>query len=207
MKAAILGVGSLGTVLGASITHNGGEVTLIDSNKEHVEAMKKNGITIDGLLDLKNVPVHAIQPEQMEGKYDLVVVMLKQTANEVALTNLLKYLHNDSIVLTLQNGLPEESVARIIGESRTLSGTVQWPAYWTGPGKSRLGGDKSMFNVEISTINGKDSLMLKKMADFLRVGLDVKVNLNLSEIRWTKLLINASGSGISAATGSKLGAM
>ena len=43
MKACIYGAGSLGTILGAYITKNGGEIDLINRNKAHVEALNKNG--------------------------------------------------------------------------------------------------------------------------------------------------------------------
>ena len=46
VSCAIYGAGSLGTVLGAYITKNGGKVDLINRNKAHVEALKKNGAKI-----------------------------------------------------------------------------------------------------------------------------------------------------------------
>ena len=42
-RNAIYGAGSLGTVLGAYITKNGGQIDLINRNKAHVEALKQNG--------------------------------------------------------------------------------------------------------------------------------------------------------------------
>ena len=41
-RYAIYGAGSLGTVLGAYITQNGGQIDLINRNKAHVEALKAN---------------------------------------------------------------------------------------------------------------------------------------------------------------------
>ena len=43
MKACIYGAGSLGTVLGAYITKNGGEIDLINRNKAHVAALNEKG--------------------------------------------------------------------------------------------------------------------------------------------------------------------
>lgn len=39
MRTAIYGAGSLGTILGAYITKNGGEIELINRNARHVEAL------------------------------------------------------------------------------------------------------------------------------------------------------------------------
>ncbi len=91
MRIALMGVGSLGTIIGAFLYKNGQEITLIDANKEHVDALNKNGATISGKIDM-NVPVKAILPEEMEGKYDIVFYLVKQTYNEVALKQLLPHL-------------------------------------------------------------------------------------------------------------------
>ena len=55
-RYAIYGAGSLGTVLGAYITKNGGEIDLINRNVAHVEALRKNGARITGSVEL-TVPV------------------------------------------------------------------------------------------------------------------------------------------------------
>lgn len=47
-RHAIYGAGSLGTVLGAYITKNGGRIDLINRNKARVEALKQNGARITG---------------------------------------------------------------------------------------------------------------------------------------------------------------
>ncbi|MBQ1243177.1 MAG: 2-dehydropantoate 2-reductase, partial [Clostridia bacterium] len=67
VRAAIYGAGSLGTVLGAYITKNGGQIDLINRNKAHVAALKEKGATINGTVNM-NVPVKALTPDEMEGK-------------------------------------------------------------------------------------------------------------------------------------------
>ena len=76
MKACIYGAGSLGTVLGAYITKNGGEIDLINRNKAHVEALNKNGAKIywaDGdLFSMKNAEVE--NEIKIAGKIKIVPV-------------------------------------------------------------------------------------------------------------------------------------
>src|ERR1700693_5601479 len=115
MRTAILGAGSLGIIIGALIAKSGRQIDLIDSYKENVDALNANGATVTGFLDL-NVPVKALVPEQMEGYYDLIILLTKQTANQAALTQILPYLHKESVVCTLQNGVPEEAVASYVGK-------------------------------------------------------------------------------------------
>lgn len=205
MRAAILGAGSLGTIMGAVISKNGGDVILIDNNKEHVETMNKNGATVTGYMELNNIPVKAITPDQMSEIYDIVLILLKQTANKVALPQLLSHLNEDSVVCTLQNGIPEEMVAEIIGADRTIGGTVGWGGGWVSPGVAQLFTRPDHMRIEIGSIDGKISEKVQRVEKFLKLAGEVEVNENLMGIRWSKLLMNSALSGMSAALGCTFG--
>lgn len=137
MRVAIMGSGSLGTIIGAMITAGGQQVDLIDINKEHVDALNQSGAKITGFINLQ-VPVKALLPEELTGEYDLVFLLTKQVYNQATLDEILPHLHSDSIVCTLQNGVPEDCVASYIGRERTNGGVVGFGATWLGPGVSEL---------------------------------------------------------------------
>ena len=105
-RYAIYGAGSLGTVLGAYITKNGGKIDLINRNQAHVAALNEKGAHITGTVDM-TVPVHAITPDQMEGTYDVILLLTKQLQNTQVVTMLKDHLASDGVIVTLQNGLPE----------------------------------------------------------------------------------------------------
>ena len=73
-RYAIYGAGSLGTVLGAYITKNGGQIDLINRNRAHVEALKTKGARITGKVEM-TVPVTAFTPDEMTGKYNVILLM------------------------------------------------------------------------------------------------------------------------------------
>ena len=204
-RVAIIGAGSLGTVMAARVSQNGGSCVLIDTNKEHVDALNARGATVTGYLDIKNAPVKAITPDQMDGIYDIAIILTKQLVNKVVLTNLLKYLDDNSVVCTLQNGVPEESIAAIVGRERTIGGAVGWGATWTGPGQSQLNTKPEYMVIEMGNMDNVMDDKLKRVEAFLKLSGDVVVNMNLAGFRWSKMLMNAAVSGMSAATGSTFG--
>lgn len=106
MKTAIYGAGSLGTVLGAYLAKAGVDVDLITRNREHVEALNRDGAKIIGTVNM-TVPVHALTPDEMTEKYELIILLTKQLDNVNVLKKLQKNMTDDCIVCTLQNGLPE----------------------------------------------------------------------------------------------------
>lgn len=210
MRAAILGCGAMGTVLGAFLSRGGFPVDMIDSYAEHVRALNENGARVVGTEEF-TAPVRALLPEEMQGIYDVVFLMTKQTANAAALSALLPHLGPRSAVCTLQNGMPELDVARYIGKERTLGGTLLWGATFVGPGVTRLTtslepkrlAGKAFF--DIGETDGSLTPRLREIAGILEhMGKTDQVT-DLMDARWCKLIINCAGSGMSAACGCTFG--
>lgn len=204
MKLAVLGAGSMGTIAGALMTKNGYDVTLIDANRDHVDAMNKNGATITGKMEL-NVPVKAATPDQMEGTYDIVFYLVKQTGNEPALNALLPHLHKDSVVCTLQNGVPEESVEKYVGREKVMGCAVGWGATWLRPGVSELTSETDKMTFDMGEPDGTVKERTRKVAEILECICPVVITENLTGVRWTKLLVNATMSGMSVSLGCTFG--
>lgn len=201
MRTAILGAGSLGIIIGALIAKSGRQVDLIDSYRDNVDALNANGATVTGFLEL-NVPVTALTTEQMEGRYDLVLLLTKQTANTMALAELLPHLDGESVVCTLQNGVPEEAVASFVGRERTIGGAVMFGATWVKPGVSMLTSRYQSMQAlafEIGEVDGVMRPRLERVKGVLQAVGETKVMDNLMGIRWNKVLQNSCFSGMSAA--------
>ena len=135
-RIAIMGAGSLGTILGAHIAKNR-QIDLIDANKAHVDALNKNGAKVVG-FDEFTVPVKALTPDQMTGQYDLFFYMAKQLFNDVCFEQMKAHSHEKTIICTFQNGMPELAVAKAFGEEKVLGAPVNWGATFVEPGVSRL---------------------------------------------------------------------
>ena len=112
MRSAIYGAGSLGTILGAYITKNGGQIDLINHNKAHVAALRAEGARVVGTVNFTQ-PVTALTDEEMTGEYDVIFLMTKQLHNAEVVNMLKGSLAEDGVIVTLQNGLPELLISEI----------------------------------------------------------------------------------------------
>jgi 2-dehydropantoate 2-reductase len=137
MRIAVMGAGSLGTIVGAYLAHGGMDVELIDSYKDHVDRLNEEGAKVIGTTEF-HARVKAITPAEKAGTYDLVLLLTKQLYNEAVLQELLPFLHEGSVVCSLQNGIPEEVVGSIIGKERVIAGSVEFGATFIEPGVSNL---------------------------------------------------------------------
>ena len=204
MRIAIYGAGSLGTVLGAYLTKNGVRVDLINRNKEHIKALKENGAHITGTVEM-TVPVSAMLPEEMTGRYDVFFLMTKQLNNRETVAFLRDYLADDGVIATLQNGIPEDSVAEIVGPERTIGITVEWGATMTVPGESRLTSDPDSLSFHMGRMVGIPESKLEEVKHILEHMCPVEIEDNLPGARWSKLLINAAFSGLGTVMGGTFG--
>lgn len=204
MRIGIMGAGSLGTILGAYLNKGGLAVDLIDANKAHVDALNEKGARVIGKSDF-TVPVHALLPENMEGIYDLIIYMVKQTYNDTALKQILPHLGPESMVLTLQNGMPELEVSEYVGKERTIGGMVGWGATWIGPGVSECTSPESRREFNIGEMDGKITPRILELQKILSLMCHTEVTNNLMGGRWYKLHTNAALSGMSAVCGCTFG--
>ena len=129
-----------------------------------------------------------------DGQYDLILLCTRTADTEKALAPAAPLLKPDGAVVCLQNGLPEERAAKVVGAGRVLGAVIGWSASRgdgvTGGGKFTLGGNSP------------------RLADAARVlarAFPVKVTANLAGARWSKLALNCAMSTLGALSGLSLG--
>ena len=214
LKIAVYGAGAMGTVLGALLTKGGlTNVQLITRNESHVTALKTKGATLRCSAENKQIKtaVSALFPYEMQGKYDVVFLMTKQRANRETLTDLLPYLHENSVVCTTQNGLPEISVAEVVGNERTYGAVTSFGATFIGEGEVEMTSKFAAMTMEVGGYdnNGEKTALLTEILSYAGNAVGniafAKGTDNLAGARWSKLAINAAFSGLSTLTGLTFG--
>ncbi|MDO4940036.1 MAG: 2-dehydropantoate 2-reductase [Lachnospiraceae bacterium] len=204
MKYAIYGAGSLGTVLGAYITKSGTDIELVNRNKLHVEALRKNGAHITGTVDF-TTPVNAVFPDEMDGLYDVIFLMTKQLFNKDVVTQLKPFLAEKGVMVTLQNGIPEPGIAEIIGSDRTIGCVVEWGATMSEPGVCILTSAPDSLSFHMGKMDGITDSQMNLVKGLLEKMCPVYIEDNLIGARWSKLLINATFSGLGTVVGGLFG--
>ena len=204
MRTAIYGAGSLGTILGAFIAKNGGQVDLVNRNRAHVEALQQHGARVVGTLNFTQ-KVNAYLPEQMSGTYDIIFLMTKQQHNREVVTFLKDFLAPQGVIVTLQNGIPELQIGEIVGAERVLGCTVAWGATLKEPGVCELTSSPDSLTFSLGSLSSDGHPLMPKVKELLEMMGPVELDSNFIGTRWSKLLINAAFSGMSAVLGCTFG--
>ncbi len=211
-KIAVFGAGAMGTVLGALLTQGGLNVDLVTRNEPHVRGLNERGAVIECRADNKEITldVHAIMPTEM-GRYDVIFLMTKQRRNGEIVEQLLPHLTKDGVICTTQNGLPELSVAKIIGKERTFGAATSFGATFIGEGRVALTSKIQAMRMEVGGLCGEEEklALLVEILSFVGKATNnqefVCATDNLLGARWSKLAINAAFSGLSVVTGRTFG--
>jgi 2-dehydropantoate 2-reductase len=195
VKIAIVGCGAMGSVYAGLFASAGHEVWAIDRWREHVEAMQKNGLRLEGRSGDRTVKVNATTDAKDAGPCDLVILATKAMHVAPAAESVKALLGGGTPVLSIQNGLGgPETAAEILGRERVMVGVVGgFGASMKGPGHAHHNG---MELVRLGEFGGPITARLKKVEETWRgAGFTVKVFDDIDQLVWEKLICNCAYSG------------
>jgi 2-dehydropantoate 2-reductase len=183
MRITIYGAGAIGGSLGAYLVRAGEEVLFVDKSLEHVQAMNTHGLRIDGVRREFAVQAKAVVPEELAEDLEVVLLAVKSQHTEEAVRQFLPLLTPHSFVVSLQNGLNEETIAALIGKERTIGAFINWSSDYIAPGHIRHGGEGSLYLGELDgTISARVEMLQKTLSAFL----PVQVTRNIWGYLWSK---------------------
>ena len=159
----IWGAGAVGGTLGAYLARAGEDVLLVDIAEDHVAAMNRDGLAIEGPVEQFTQPVRAATPAQVNGRFRRVILAVKAHHTQQAVRALKPHLADDGSVLSAQNGLNELLIAAEVGTERTVGCFVNFGADWLGPGRILLG---NRATVALGELDGRASA---RAADYHRL--------------------------------------
>lgn len=134
MKIHIIGSGAIGGMAGAWMLKHGEDVTFVDAWREHVDAMKAEGLQIDGILGPHQLDVRALHPDEFDEPVELAFIATKSHHTDDAVRLIAPHLTADATVVSLQNGFNAERIADAIGSERVIGTVPDYTAALVAPG-------------------------------------------------------------------------
>jgi len=196
MQISIIGTGAMATLFAARLT-DVADVAMIGSWAEAIEAIRQNGITIDGDSCCHNVHT-AYDPDDAPAA-DLAIVLTKAYKTPIAAQVAAKTIKPDGIALTLQNGLGNiEVLAEHVGADRSMQGVTMQGATLLGPGHIRTSGRGATHlgyvPIELAAPRdfGVGHRAYEISALFNSAGLKSQVTADIDGLVWGKVIINAA---------------
>jgi 2-dehydropantoate 2-reductase len=211
-RIAIVGAGALGGYVGGSLARLGHDVTLIDAWPEQVETIRARGLELDGVTAQERFTVRALKTLHIteaqslaKAPVDVAMVAMKSYDTAWATALIAPYLSPHGFVVSLQNCLNEETIAGVVGWGRVagvVASVISVDLYEVGRIRRTApkGGDQHTV-FRIGEPHGRITPRVEALVSWFR-GIDsAKATSNLWGERWSKLVQNAMGNPVTAATG------
>lgn len=165
-RLAVWGAGAMGGSIGAELVRGGREVFFVDRDRDHVQAMNRNGLRISGPVADFVVQVQAAHPEEVGEEFDTVLLCVKAHHTREACGSLRPHLSRDGVVVSIQNGLCELEIAEVVGAGRTVGAFVNFGADYLEPGWVHRGNRGA---VVVGELDGAATERVRALHDLLRI--------------------------------------
>jgi 2-dehydropantoate 2-reductase len=185
VELTIVGAGAIGGLIGAHLWRAGHPVRLVDRERAHVAAIQAGGLEVAGhAAFVARVP--ASEPEAVTGPIQTLVLAVKTLHTEEALAPLVPHLAPDGWVISMQNGLEEGKIARLVGEARTAAALLSFGGYYDRPGRVVYSGPASL---RVGELDGRLTPRVTALARALSDFHPAEATANIRGSRWGKLLL------------------
>ena len=193
-----MGVGAIGSSVGADLVDAGEEVVLVDQWPAHVEAMRANGLRVVMLDNDLHVRVRVMHLCDLAGErpvFDIVFLASKSYDTAWMSHLIAPFLADDGVFVGLQNGMNEDTIASIVGRSRTVASVVELSAEIYKPGIVQRDTTRAGTWFGVGDLDGAINERVQEIADLLEHSARVSVTGNILGAKWTKLVANSMTMG------------
>lgn len=199
MKITIVGPGAMGCLLSAFLSKKGQEVWLLDKNPQRCQKIKEQGIKVEGVSGNWQTPINACADPKEAGPQDLVIIAVKSYDTKDAVRNIKPLLGENTLVLSLQNGLGNtEIISEVAGSERALGGITNLGATLLDAGYVRHAGKGETV---IGRVDGRIPVELRAIREvFNKAGIETRITKDIKALLWSKLIINVGINALTAVT-------
>jgi 2-dehydropantoate 2-reductase len=183
----IVGAGAIGAIVGVALIEAGHEVRFIESNRDHVAAVRAGGLRLSGHRNTK-VEAAIATPGEVDWPLHQVLLAVKSPHTLDALRPLTGRLAPDGFVVSLQNGLEEYRIADLIGAQRTVGAFLTFGGHYKSPGEIVFGGPGAF---HIGEIDGATTPRILALRDAFAALQPVEVTDNIFGFLWSKIALGA----------------
>lgn len=190
MRIAVLGAGAMGSIYAGHLSQNN-DVILIDTNKDLVDKINKEGVYLEEKGEKNNYRPTAYNDTKSLKPVDLMIVFVKSIFSEIALEQNKHLIDDKTLLMSLQNGAGHgEILNKFVSDDRVVLGTTEDNGAILDLGFVRHGGDGITNIGGYSKDNSIDFEELREC--FEGAGFKINIEENIQQLIWNKIITNAS---------------
>jgi 2-dehydropantoate 2-reductase len=131
----VVGAGAIGGLYAAYLA-KAADVVVLDTNAAHVEAMRRDGLTLSGCTaSVTRLTAFARVSEMGKRRFDAAIILVKSQATENAFRSIEPLLEGRPLLVTFQNGMGNEELLMQLSDLDVAHGVSFEAARYDGPGR------------------------------------------------------------------------
>lgn len=185
-KCAVLGTGSIGSLVGGYLSHAGIDLTMVTAfRRDKAEFLNRTGLHMTGPGEVFHTPVKAAFLDDLaaDEAFDIVFLAVKSNDLENVIPRFLPHLIEDGCFVTLENGINEELVASLARAERVVAGTTFAGGHMIAP--DHLESHEGHFYV--GELNGRLTDRVREIAGILSCCRPAEATEHIRTYQWDKL--------------------
>jgi 2-dehydropantoate 2-reductase len=198
-RIAVLGAGAIGSSVSADLIEAGHEITVIDQWPAQVEAIRSTGLTVrmpDHEARVMVPALHLCELASARKRFEIVFMAVKGYDHRWMAELIAPFLEADGVLVGVQNGMNDDSIASIVGRERTVGCVVELSAEIFTPGlvqrnTSRKGTWFALGELDTPEITPR----VRELAGLLGCVGRVDIASSIRGAKWTKLIANSMTMG------------
>jgi 2-dehydropantoate 2-reductase len=196
---AVLGAGAIGSSVSADLIHAGYRVAVIDQWPAQVEALRSKGLRVqipDGDLEIPPLPAyHLCDLASARLTFDIVFLAVKSNDHRWLAEFIKPYLGPDGVLVGVMNGMNDDSIASIVGRSRTIGCCIELSAEIFTPGLVQRNTSHQGTWFAVGELDGFYTPRVQEIQSMLSHVARCDVTNNIYGAKWTKLIANTMTMG------------
>ena len=134
-RILLVGAGAIGGLYAAYLVKVA-DVAVLDTNRAHVEAIRRHGLALTGRTEsVTKLAAFASAAEMGPRRFDAVVILVKSQATEAAFASIRPALEGRPMLVTFQNGMGNAELLEGLCDLEVAHGVSFEAARYDGPGR------------------------------------------------------------------------
>ena len=194
MRVAVIGAGGVGGYFGGRLAAAGTDVTFV-ARGAHRDAIRANGLRIESGHGDAVVAAKTVEDAAQIGPVDVVIVAVKLWDTQAAAEMAVPLLHDETAVISLQNGVAKDGVLRAtVGKAHVVGGMAYIAAVIDRPGVIRHTG--AIQRLVVGEYAGRKTARVDAFVEACHAaGIDIVVSDDIERATWEKFVFLVGLSG------------
>jgi 2-dehydropantoate 2-reductase len=186
----VIGTGPIGGIIGGRLARAGNDITFVDVDKEHVGAIRNNGLQVDVPDGPFNVKIKIVFPDEIQGKYDIGMIAVRSNYTPDALKTALPHLTDDGVLVSMQNGINPPLLEEKVGPDRTVGMAIRMGSRKVAPGHLHTATRGHLY---VGHLHGCTTPRLETLAKLFNTVMETEISDNILGVLWSKLTYTCLG--------------